>query len=364
MKRNFQTEHERRTEENLRAQRKAGMALSRPLASMAATESLVREYMEAGDYDAAAKGLLRVDCPAEWKARGSVLGTHDLLLLLGAAFRTRAQIDKTKDLWKRSVAIRKPFFSIALEEYAEAQGRSRLPKTIRRHVESNLSEFRAYLLSAMHEYLAVLQETGDQKETDKLKKEIHSILMGVRIRPAGHPDSRKMNQRLFWQLIDDCRAGVDSWFEFGSCLTSKLEGFSASEILTFERILNQKLTETYRYELLAIATIMMRGCSDDSFEEFRGWLIAIGKRGFEYFRRHPQFASMKVEPGDVVTCEPILHSARIAYMNKTGDDIYDRLRLPPPKLKGKPWKKSDLLRLYPELCKRFGWPPSRKPTSE
>ena len=161
-----------------------------------------------------------------------------------------------------------------------------------------------------------------------------------------------MNTDQFWNLIETAGEGTTDSSVLIDRLKNALASLPAEEIQDFETQLNQRLTESYRWDLWAVAYIVNGGSSDDGFEYFRGWLISQGRAYFEAALRDPQRAADRAE-FDANECEDIIYVAASIYKEKTGE-------YPPPpenpiplEPAGEPWEEDDLEELYPDLCKRF-----------
>jgi hypothetical protein len=112
----------------------------------------------------------------------------------------------------------------------------------------------------------------------------------------------------------------------------------------------------------------MGGCSDDSFDYFRAWLIAQGKDVFESAIRDPETlipTLEKLEEGEYPEREDLLFVACIAYVKKTGLDEEHYYDLFEQVTKGQydcpsiefDWDENDeerLKRKFPKLWERFG----------
>lgn len=79
-----------------------------------------------------------------------------------------------------------------------------------------------------------------------------------------------MDTHRFWRWIDEARLAAD-----GDC--DRLTDVPPAEIVAFQRALDDRLAESYTWDLWAAAYIINGGCSDDGFDYFRGWLIALGR---------------------------------------------------------------------------------------
>lgn len=82
-----------------------------------------------------------------------------------------------------------------------------------------------------------------------------------------------MEHEAFWQLVDAARNAPG---ETARVLEETVAGLSPSEIRAFDGWLAAYLHATRREDLWAAVYLIRGGCSDDSFDYFRGWLVARG----------------------------------------------------------------------------------------
>lgn len=85
----------------------------------------------------------------------------------------------------------------------------------------------------------------------------------------------------FWQLIKEARDSVEKASEIAGCLEAKLIQLPESEIVDFGRHFSTCLRLSYDARLWLAASVIKGGCGDDSFMDFRGWLISHGQKVFE-----------------------------------------------------------------------------------
>lgn len=94
-----------------------------------------------------------------------------------------------------------------------------------------------------------------------------------------------MNEEIFWQIIEDSRdPSVKNQIKKLGKLLSKLE---EREILSFERHVSIFMGELYSHELWGVGYLYWGGCSDDSFMDWRIWVIYSGKNAFLTGRDRP-----------------------------------------------------------------------------
>lgn len=160
----------------------------------------------------------------------------------------------------------------------------------------------------------------------------------------------------FWKIIDTSRNGASDVDEQEERLLQLLEPLSEEDLLEFDRLLSERLAESFRRDLWAVAYLAKGGCSDDGFEYFRRWLVAQGRKYFEASLADPAHAASSIHSDDDAEFESLAYLAAQVYESKTGKpDFYDRAVRVEQVLTGQPWTEDDLPRLYPRLARKYGW---------
>jgi hypothetical protein len=163
-----------------------------------------------------------------------------------------------------------------------------------------------------------------------------------------------MDTNAFWDVIEKSRKGADDCEAQAEQLAALLGKLPPPEIVDFQKHFTKLIDEAYRWDLWAVAYIVHGGCSDDSFEYFRCWLIGQGRKYYEAALLDPERAVDNVEPGDYAECEDLLYVASQTYQEVTGDEempAYARSR--PSEPVGTSWDEDKVQELYPKLAKRF-----------
>jgi len=168
-----------------------------------------------------------------------------------------------------------------------------------------------------------------------------------------------MERDQFWQLIKESREDVEGCEEQAEKLTALLADLEPEEIIEFDIQFDNRLAETLRRDLWAVAYIVNGGCSDDGFVYFCCWLIGQGQEYFEAALKDPERAADNAEPESYDNeCEDLMYCAMKAYEAKTGhaemplESSSEPTQYVP---KGKNWTEEDLPKLFPQLCKKFGY---------
>jgi hypothetical protein len=170
-----------------------------------------------------------------------------------------------------------------------------------------------------------------------------------------------MNITTFWKIIDDsleeAEGDIEEQMEF---LGEMLEELEPDEIVEFDRIFLEQWVRGFTWDLWAAAFIFGRGCSDEEFLDFIGWLICRGQKVFEQALKNPDSLDGIVSEDDAedVLTEGFQDIAAQAWVYRTGKTVDDfpqhAIELPQGPA-GQPWKEDseDLKLRCPKLFRRY-----------
>jgi hypothetical protein len=184
-----------------------------------------------------------------------------------------------------------------------------------------------------------------------------------------------MDREQFWALMEAAKAASG-----GDCkrqvaqLVAALGERSVSEVLDCHHIHSWLMAQSYRLELWGAAYLINGGCSNDGFDDFRGWLLGQGPATWQAaldapdsLASHPQVRALaSQQPGlDTLDCEAMWGVADRAYQALTGQELTVEVadRHPwPPELEeewdpGEDWDFDDageMRRRYPRLWALYG----------
>lgn len=99
----------------------------------------------------------------------------------------------------------------------------------------------------------------------------------------------------FWEIVAASKFGLDPSAPETSDLQAVrlrqlLAGMPAEEVEAFSRHFDARMGEAYsrsREGLWAVAFDIGGGCSDDMFDDFRSWLISMGREVYEAAIKDP-----------------------------------------------------------------------------
>ena len=120
-----------------------------------------------------------------------------------------------------------------------------------------------------------------------------------------HGNDLNMDTSAFWKLVDKARRmSEDDAEQQLEELTTLLEALPTEEIVEFHYIFCSFFHASYTWPLWGAAYLIGGGCSDDSFDYFRGWLISRGEKVFAAAVADPdKLASMIKEEDQDIDCQ-------------------------------------------------------------
>lgn len=161
-----------------------------------------------------------------------------------------------------------------------------------------------------------------------------------------------MDEAKFWSLIERSRevSGGDLNEQL-DVLVRLLTQLPADEIKGFDKTLHDLMGRSYTNELWAACYILNGGCSDDSFDYFRAWLIAQGKEVYDNALRDPEtLADLDLSDSDEDRdFESLMYAAWTAYENSTGSEFPMEPRESAWTLTGDGWDEAVVDEKYPKL---------------
>jgi hypothetical protein len=175
----------------------------------------------------------------------------------------------------------------------------------------------------------------------------------------------------FWALVDDTRAEAreaspDSVVEqHVETLAEALEELSDDDVRAFYRQLMAARARANSWDLWAAAHLALGGASDDTFLDFRNWLISLGRETFERVLADPDAVAgleWDDDEEDFASAETWAH-APLEVLEERGfdedemdpepDEVDDQFGDPT----GEPFPEDDdewLARRFPRLWARYG----------
>jgi len=147
-------------------------------------------------------------------------------------------------------------------------------------IERRIAWSRLFIIEGINEFINGLEILNDEEEILKQKLLLQKVLNLEIPKPKASSDKRKIDEILFWELIDENRKISRDQFDFIDNLKSVLETFYPKELRNFDKFLITKANELNTWEHWALAYIVRGGCGDDEFDYFRVWSVSKGQKAF------------------------------------------------------------------------------------
>lgn len=263
-------------------------------------------------------------------------GGDEFILPVSECMVSQGLVSDLKYLWRGVVGVRKKSY------YRSCKAAQKLCLD---NINANQSVVRRKreLLVALDNYEAALSQLG---HADKKILEIrHQIENGAKSKASRTTDERKMDDDVFWTLINESRSEAEGIEEIVDILRDKLERMRASEIRKFQKQLYQKLADLADWDLWALAYIVRGGCSDDAFEYFRAWVVLQGKDYFDLAVKDVASFAREFDWSEDPQAEDLLYIASEAYENIKLEPMPYITRAK-EKMRGMEWIETDLSDRY------------------
>ena len=168
-----------------------------------------------------------------------------------------------------------------------------------------------------------------------------------------------MDLAQFWSVVESSKAASGGRYDrHVELLAEQLSALSSEEVVEFQRIFDDLTDRAYSWDLWGAAYIIGGGCSDDSFTDFRSWLISMGRETYTRALADPEaLADVVLGPGgeeDAFFEEFAYVPARV-YEAKTGRALEYPRTAHPSEPTGQEWEEGgdDLAQRFPRLSSRY-----------
>jgi Protein of unknown function (DUF4240) len=170
-----------------------------------------------------------------------------------------------------------------------------------------------------------------------------------------------MDDDTFWAIIEASKAeadpmSMDEEDHQPAVLTEMLKALSPEEVCAFDATFRRLHHQAYRWDLWAAAYIILGGCSDDGFMDFRSGLIGLGKKAYYDALADPNTLALQPDRGVDFSQEALKYASSYAYEALTDGEempVDPSLGLPPHPAGEDDWDEDNVEEKYPVLAKRF-----------
>lgn len=161
-----------------------------------------------------------------------------------------------------------------------------------------------------------------------------------------------MQEQQFWDLIEQARQqGGDDFDARAEHLRNALKALPPAEIEVFQHLFDDVVDRAYRWDLWGAAYLIHGGCSDDSFLDFRYWLVSEGRERYEATLDDPDSLA-DVELPEYCEAESFGYAAIEAFETVGAGDMTREFAGEEEPV-GEPWEEEELAERLPRLAARF-----------
>ena len=262
----------------------------------------------------------------------------------------RNRLDK---LWADVDYQRKNYPNITLNKIINTNIKNYNQFSSNESLERAIAWRRLYIIDGINEFIAGLETLDDQEEIEKQTLLLSVVANLDKPKPKPTTDKRKIDESLFWQLIDESRNTSTDQFNFLDNLRSTLKGFNPKELRNFDKLLNIIVNELNTQEHWALAYIIRGGCGDDEFDYFKAWAVSKGRKAFNSIKNIEENELVSIFNEDP-QLEELYYLAAQVYEDKTSV-LMQPFKIKTSKLRGKKLNEDNLEKTFPTLCKLFGY---------
>ena len=167
------------------------------------------------------------------------------------------------------------------------------------------------------------------------------------------PSSKLMDEHLFWEIIDTSYKQAQGDFqEQVLTLEEDLKAYTLQQIIEFDNRFRYFIDQAEDWKLWGAIYLIQGGCSDDSFMDFRGWLIAQGKNTFYNALEDPETLVDYDEDQILVQWEGFAYVAPSLFQKLTKKEIPSTYASEGD-ITGEEWEDKDLKDLFPILFVKY-----------
>lgn len=163
-----------------------------------------------------------------------------------------------------------------------------------------------------------------------------------------------MERSRFWEIIQKSKdySKNDASIQLVE-LERILSLFKSEEIISFYRVFQDLMNESYHFDLWAAAYIINDGCTEDQFDYFRGWLISQGEEIYTNALKDPESLVEVISDDlqDRTFFEDIIYAAGRVYFRRLDEEIPLRTDFK-WELKGEEWAVENVHKKFPKLFEK------------
>lgn len=261
--------------------------------------------------------------------------------------------NRLEKLWGHFAHLKETIPNITLERIKKIDIAGFNQFSSKESIQRRVAWERLYVIDGINEFILGLKILNENEEIERQNTLLSIVSNLNKPKPKPTTDRRKIDQILFWQLIDEARNESTNQFQFLDILKSNLERFNPQEMRRFDKFLNIKVNELNTWEHWALAYIVRRGCGDDAFDYFKVWVVSKGQKAFNAIQSIDKNKLVSIFNEDP-QLEEFYYLAEQVYEEKTSD-LMKPIKVKSSKLTGIKWEEIHVKETFPALCKLFDY---------
>lgn len=159
-----------------------------------------------------------------------------------------------------------------------------------------------------------------------------------------------MDPGRFWRITEGAASPKD--------LHDALAELPEADLVSFERLHEARMNESYSWDLWGAAYIIQGGCGDDSFDYFRAYLISLGSQSFNAALANPDSLAEVDLDAEGEEWEDWMSPTMAVVFARTGEYNFADSKPSSSVRSGEPsgeeWDEADLPARFPRLAARYG----------
>lgn len=161
--------------------------------------------------------------------------------------------------------------------------------------------------------------------------------------------TRPLNEKRFWSIVQKSKSILARTpAQHQERLIRILVKLPVNDIIIFDRMFHHFMNLSNTWDIRAAVHIIKGNSDEETFTDFRGWLVTRGKVAYYKVLKDPEHLGSLIKIGDPCEWDGYDFCAEEAYERKTGS----KLR-PVTATNGQKWEESDLPAMFPKLWKKY-----------
>jgi hypothetical protein len=262
--------------------------------------------------------------------------------------------NRLEKLWRDIERLKSEYPKVTLKEIKTFNVKGFNQFSSKEGIKRAVAWRRLYIMDGLSEFIVGLNALNETEEVARQTKLLEIVSNLEKPLPQPSADKRKIDEQLFWELIEASNKESLNRMNFMDKVKLSLEKFYPKELRNFHKIFLTKINELNTWEHWALAYIVRRGCGDDAFDYFKAWVVSKGRKAFDAVKNFSEAELVSIFEEEDPQLEEIFYLAEVIYESKTSE-FMPPVKVKSSKLTGKKWEEDKLAATFPSLSKLFNY---------